>query len=152
MIGFRSVYQQQLLLSGCACLIPVYGWLERPSSGKDGFYHHESSWCSGPRLWNCIKLWSTGDWPSWTLDLLMMDVPDLVWVTVIAPLASSDHSSLSAVISIAKAIPNLCVSRRVLPKHRVNRTAVCDAIGELPWRSIWNTDNPVKRLNMHFLC
>ena len=29
-----------------------------------------------------------------TLDLLMTDVPDLVWVAVVAPLGRSDHSSL----------------------------------------------------------
>ena len=34
-----------------------------------------------------------------TLDL-MTDVPDLVWVAVVAPIGNSDHSSLSAVISI----------------------------------------------------
>ena len=32
-----------------------------------------------------------------TLDLLMIDVPDLVLVTVVAPIGNSDHSSLSAV-------------------------------------------------------
>ena len=48
-----------------------------------------------------------------TLDLLMTDVPDLVRVAVVAPLGSSDHSSLSIAISMAQAIPNLCVSRRV---------------------------------------
>ena len=36
-----------------------------------------------------------------TLDLLMTDVPDLVWVAVVAPTGNSDHSSLSAVISMA---------------------------------------------------
>ena len=41
------------------------------------------------------------------------------------------------------------VSRRVLLKHRVNWSAVCDAIGVLPWRSIWSADNPVERLNVH---
>ena len=41
-----------------------------------------------------------------TLDLLMTDVPDLVWVAVVAPLGSSNHSSLSAAISMALAIPN----------------------------------------------
>ena len=46
-----------------------------------------------------------------TLDLLMTDVPDLVWVAVVAPIGNSDHSSLSAVISMAQAVPNLCVSR-----------------------------------------
>ena len=64
-----------------------------------------------------------------TLDLLMTDVPDLVWVAVVAPLSSSDHSSLSIAISMAQAIPNLCVSRRALLKNRVKLSAVCDAIG-----------------------
>ena len=73
-----------------------------------------------------------------TLDLLMTDVTDLVRVAVAAPLGRSDHSSLSIAISMAQAIPNLCVSRRVLLKHRVNWTAVCDAIGVLPWQSIWS--------------
>ena len=43
-----------------------------------------------------------------TLDLLMTDVPDLVRVAVVAPIGNSDHSSLSAVISMAQAVPNLC--------------------------------------------
>ena len=33
-----------------------------------------------------------------TLDLLMTDFPDLVRVSVVAPIGKSDHSSLSAVI------------------------------------------------------
>ena len=65
-----------------------------------------------------------------TLDFLMTDVSDLVLVAVAAPLGSSYLSSLSAAISMAQATPNLCVSRRVL--LRVNWTAVCDVIGELP--------------------
>ena len=43
----------------------------------------------------------------------------------------------------------LLLSRRVLLKHRVNWSAVCDALGVLPWRSIWSSDNPVERLNVH---
>ena len=85
-----------------------------------------------------------------TLDLLMTDVPDLVRVAVVARLGSSDQSSLSIAISMAQAIPNFSVSKRVLLKHRVNLTAICDAIGMLPWRSIWSADNPVERLNVHF--
>ena len=50
---------------------------------------------------------------------------------------------------MAQAIPNLSVCWKVLLKHRVNWTAVCDAMGELPWRSIWSADNPVERLNVH---
>ena len=43
-----------------------------------------------------------------TLDLLMTDIPDLVRVAVVAPIGTSDHSSLSAVISMVQAVPNLC--------------------------------------------
>ena len=53
-------------------------------------------------------------------DLLMTDVPDTVRVAVVAPIGNSDHSSLSAVISIATAVANLCVSRKVFLKHQVN--------------------------------
>ena len=67
-----------------------------------------------------------------TLDLLTSDVPDLVRVAVVAPPDSSDHSSLSATILMAQAIPNLCVTRSVLLKHPVNWTTVSDAIGERP--------------------
>ena len=45
-----------------------------------------------------------------TLDLLMTDVPDLKRVAVVAPIGNSDHSTLSAVISMAQAVPNLCVN------------------------------------------
>ena len=37
-----------------------------------------------------------------TLDLLMTDVNDLVRDSVVAPIGNSDHSSLSAVISMAR--------------------------------------------------
>ena len=63
-----------------------------------------------------------------TLDLLMTDVPDLVWVAVVAPIGNSDHSSLSAVISMTQAVPNLCVSRKVFLKHQINWNTVCSTI------------------------
>ena len=72
-------------------------------------------------------------------------------MAVVATLGRSDDLSLSIDISMALAIPNLCVSRRVLLKHRVNWTALCDAIGVLPWRSIWSAVNPVERFNVHFV-
>ena len=71
-----------------------------------------------------------------TLVLLMTDVPDLVRVAVVTPIGNSDHSSLSAVISMAQAVPNLRVSRKVFLKHQVNWNTVCGAIRELPWRNI----------------
>ena len=71
-----------------------------------------------------------------TLDLLMTDVPDLVRVAVAAPIGNSDHSSLSAVISMAQAVPNLCVSRKVFLKHQVNWNTVCGTTQDLPWSNI----------------
>ena len=59
-----------------------------------------------------------------TLDLLMTDVTDLVQVAVVAPIGNSDHSSLSAVISMGQAVPNLCVRRKVFLKHQVNWNTV----------------------------
>ena len=67
-----------------------------------------------------------------TLDLLMTDVPDLVQVSVVAPTGNSDHSSLSSVISMAQAVPNLCVSRKIFLKHQVNWNTVCGAMQDLP--------------------
>ena len=44
-----------------------------------------------------------------TLFLLMTtDVPDLVRVDVAALIGNSNHSSLLGVISMARAVPNLC--------------------------------------------
>ena len=86
-----------------------------------------------------------------TLDLLMTDVPNLVRVSVVAPRGNSDLSSLSAVISMAQAVPHLCVSRKVFLKHQVNWNTVCGAMQDLPWHNIWSADNPVEVLNEHLL-
>ena len=88
-----------------------------------------------------------------TLDLLMTDVPDLVQVSVVAPIGigNSDHSFLSAVISMAQAVPNLCVSRKVFLKHQVNWNTVCGAMQDLPWHNIWSSGNPVEVLNEHLM-
>ena len=83
------------------------------------------------------------------LDLLMTDVPDLFLVDVVAPIGNSDHWSLSAVISTAQAVPNLCVSKKVFLKHQVNWNSVCGAMRDLPWHNIWPSDNPVEVLNEH---
>ena len=44
---------------------------------------------------------------SGTIDFLMTDVPDLVQAAAEAPIGIPVHSSLSAVISMAQAVPNL---------------------------------------------
>ena len=86
-----------------------------------------------------------------TLNLLMTDVPDIVRVAIVAPIGNSDHSSLLAVILMAQAVPDLCVSRKVFLNHQVNWNTVCGAIRELPWHNIWLSDNPVEVLNVHDL-
>ena len=84
-----------------------------------------------------------------TLDPRMTDVPDLARVAVVAPIGNSNHSSLSAVISLGQVVPNLCVCRKIFLNHQVNWNTVCRAIRELPWRNIWLSDNPVEVLNEH---
>ena len=56
------------------------------------------------------------------LDLLMTDVPDLVRVAVVAPIGNSDHFSLSAVISMAQAVPS-CVLVGKFPSN-INSTGI----------------------------
>ena len=50
---------------------------------------------------------------------------------------------------MAQAVPNLCVSWKVLLKYQGNCNTVCGAIQDLPWRNIWLADNPVEVLNKH---
>ena len=65
-----------------------------------------------------------------TLDLLMADVSDPVRVAGVTPIGKSDQSSLSPVISMAQAVPNLCVSRNVFLKHQVHWNTVCGVNAE----------------------
>ena len=74
-----------------------------------------------------------------TLDLLMTDVPDLVWVAVVEPRGNSDHSSLLAVILMAQAVPNLWVSRKVFLKQQVN------------WNTVWVRHGNCLRVTFGFL-
>ena len=78
-----------------------------------------------------------------TLGLLVTDVPDIVLVAFVAPIGNSDHYSLSAVISMAQAVPHLRVSRKLFLKYQVNWNTVCGALRGLPWRNIWLANNPV---------
>ena len=50
---------------------------------------------------------------------------------------------------MAKAVPNLCVSRKVFLKYKVNWNTVCGAIQDLPLRNIWLGDNSLEVLNEH---
>ena len=50
---------------------------------------------------------------------------------------------------MAKAVSNLCVTRKVFHKHQVNWNTVCGAIQDMPWHNVWSVDNPVDVLNHH---
>ena len=69
-----------------------------------------------------------------TFDLLITDVPDLVRIAVVASTGNSDNSSLSAVISMVRAVSNMCISRKIFLKHQVIWNTVCDEIQDLPLR------------------
>ena len=93
-----------------------------------GFYDNELSWSCAfdfTTVSGCDQLVVR------TLDLLITDVPDLVWVAVVAWIGNSDHFSLSAVILMTQAVPNLFGSRKVFLKDQVNWNTVCGAIREL---------------------
>ena len=95
-----------------------------------GFYDHEPSWSAAfdfPTVSGCDQLVvSPTHARGGTLDL-MADVPDLVRVAVVARIGNSDHSSLSAVSSMAQVVPNLCVNRKVFLKHQINWNTICGA-------------------------
>ena len=86
-----------------------------------------------------------------THDLLMTDVPDQVRVSVVAPIGNSDHSSLSAVISMAQAVANVYVSRKVFLQHQVNWNTVSGEMQGLSFHNILSADNPVEVFNGHLL-
>ena len=89
--------------------------------------------------------------PTTTTTTTTTHVPNLLRVSDVAPKGKSDHSFLSAVISMAQAVPNLCVSRKVFLERQVNWNTVCGAMQDLPWHNIWSADNPVEVLNEHLL-
>ena len=134
-------------INGCragwrwTCLFPVCGWLEWPSSGVAvGFYDHESSWCCS--LWRRICVWlRTVDclpdpctwWNTWPPDPLCFVHDPLCFV--VAPIGNSDHSSLSTVISMAQAVPDLCGRKKGFLKYWVNFYTLYGAIQDPPWRA-----------------
>ena len=81
----------------------------------------------------------------------MTDVPDLLQVAVVAPIGNSDHSSLSPVISMAQAVPNLYVSRKVFLKHQVNLILSVVQNWKCLGITFYLSDNPVEVVNEH-LC
>ena len=68
----------------------------------------------------------------------MTDVPVLLWVAVVAPIGNSDYSPLYAVISMAQAVLNLCISRKkykLIERQFGVRYRICPGITLVCWRS-----------------
>ena len=76
------------------------------------------------------------------LDLLMTNVPDLVSVSVVAPVGGSDHSSLSISLNVRQRTPNFTIRKKVFLKSRVDWDAVSAAVSALPWRQIRMSADP----------
>ena len=97
--------------------------------------HHQEWLCSNDPSWSgCVprSVMELHHARGGTLDLVITDIPHLVRVAVVAQIGNSHHSFLSAVISMAQIVKNLCVSRKVFLKYQVNWNTVCGAIWELP--------------------
>lgn len=84
-----------------------------------------------------------------TLDLLLTDVPDLVNVSVKAPIGGSDHSSLSIVVTTNQIAPAVTIRKRVLLKTRVNWDNVSAAVVKLPWLAFRRSRDPIGTMNAH---
>ena len=83
------------------------------------------------------------------LDLRATYIPDKLSVAIVAPINNADHSSLSEANSMAHAVLNLCVSRKVNLKHQVDWNSICGALQNKPWCNIWSAYNPVEVSNKH---
>ena len=81
------------------------------------------------------------------LDLVLTDVPDLVKVSTHCSIGTSDHSHLRVVVTLNKRVPQVCCSRRVLLKSRINCGAVRDDLAALPRSAIVKDAAPVEELD-----
>ena len=81
------------------------------------------------------------------MDLLFTDVPELVDGSVVAPIGSSDHSTLSITLDICQRIPEFSICREVFIKSRANWDAISDSISSLPWKDIRLAADPGSELD-----
>ena len=86
-----------------------------------------------------------------TFGLLIPNVHDLLRIAVVAPIGNSGHSSLSAVISMALAVPNLSLRRKCFLKLQINWNVECGIIQDLSTHNTWFDDNNVEVLYKVFL-
>ncbi len=84
-----------------------------------------------------------------TLDLLFTDVPDLVTVSVRAPVGGSDHSALSFVVKTNQSVPCAVIRKKILLKNRINWDNIERAVRAIPWPDVRRGDDPIAILNDH---
>ena len=85
------------------------------------------------------------------LDLILTDVPGVVEASVLAPIGTSDHNSISCKICLDTTVPDITISRRVYLKSHVNWDNVCHEIERLQWNVIFRASDPVSALNAGLL-
>ena len=82
--------------------------------------------------------------------MLFTDVPELVTVSVVAPIGSSDHSTLSISLDIRQRIPEFVIRREVFMKSRANWNAIGEGVSSIPWKDIRMSDDPGIELDRYF--
>ncbi len=81
------------------------------------------------------------------LDLVLTDVPDVVKVTTMAPLGTSDHSAISFQLDLRQNIPAYSVTKEVFLKGRVNWSSVREEVSLIRLGPILSNPDPVSALN-----
>lgn len=85
------------------------------------------------------------------LDLLYTDIPDVVRVSVMAPIGFSDHSSIVAKINLNQRVPSSNYKQKVILKNRVNWDVVRSDVAKITSGQILSQPDPADSLNMKLL-
>ena len=91
-------------------------WLGSTTTNRHGVAAFDFPTVSGCNQLVVVQTHATGG----TLELLMTDVPDIVRVAVVSPIGNSEHSSVSAIVSTAHAVPNFCVIKKFLETQGID--------------------------------
>ncbi len=82
-----------------------------------------------------------------SLDLVLTDVPEIVMVTDMAPLGTSDHSAISIQLNLRKNSPAHIVTKEVFLKGRVYWSSVREDVSRIRLGPILSNPDPVSVLN-----
>ena len=81
------------------------------------------------------------------LDLVMTDVPDIVYVVVGTPFGISDRCFVSCVLRVKQSVPVYNVRSTVFLKHRTNCDSVLSAVRSFTWSSILKSADSLVAFN-----